>query len=762
MTRTLPTFGWIIGLLVAMGATGVLAQEVRDDWRDDRLETKRDWFERNEDRRSSVGPVRADDAFGDDGVRDGSYREDAYRGDSLRDEDDLIAEHDFERDMARDQISSRFPDDDAADDVNAEPPAQRRQQANILTERTLRPLNARRDADGLGTDPMRRDRDTERDVTTEPGQAARAPEAVLTPKADRIPQAERKDAGRDLPLPGAQERRKTEDNDKLRKARQKDRARLAALDRQRREADRIELERKRAEQNKLVMAETATAVLRHAERLISDDQTNKTDQAYFKAIRAFYEMRQGEPLWLGMNGLNSAGLEAVKVLQEAGTWGLDNADYVIAPSAFQDLQSADMKADAELGLTKKVLKYANDAKSGRVKPADLSNDIYREPPQTDLSSVLTDLLITEDVRAYLEARHPAHQQFRLLRTELQQLLRPEAADSGEDLSARQRRRVARRRAARAERLALNLEMWRWMPENLGTLHVLANIPEFAVRVIDNDRVVFRERVIVGKQKTQTTIFSDEMDHVIFRPRWGVPSSIKVNKFLPGLLRGGDPISAKGYVMQIGSKRVNPRTIDWSRNDIRRYSVIQPSGPRNALGRVKFMFPNKHAIYMHDTPSKHLFKSRQRLYSHGCVRVRNPDAFAKVLLRYGNGWSERRVENRMARGPDSDRVTLDRKLPVHVAYFTAWADPETGDVSYFKDVYRHERHLKFALAGQYDRIVKIERNTNTDIERIRASYTPTTQREPESWFGFGGGYATSDRRTSTSTRSDWARRAFQSE
>ncbi len=481
-----------------------------------------------------------------------------------------------------------------------------------------------------------------------------------------------------------------------------------------------------------------------------------------EAIKAFYRMREGKALWVGAQGLNDRARMLLDVVSDADSWGLDPKAFSFDATRSTEASDEDALVADEIALTQIALRYADHAKGGRVVPAELSYDIFVKPPLADPASVLTDLIVEKDLRTYLTGLHPKHKQFRLLQLAYLKLRDGgDAADiddadaelPAQSAKSKKKKRKSKRltRAEKLKRIKLNMEMWRWLPEELGKIHVMANIPAYRVRVMDEDRAVFEERVIVGKTQTQTPLFSDQMEHIVFRPTWGVPNSIKVRELLPGLLRGGDPVSRKGLRLQVRGRDVNPRSVNWRRADIRNYTVYQPAGARNALGNVKFMFPNSHAIYMHDTPTKHLFKRSTRTFSHGCVRVRNPQNFAKVLLRIANGWDDDQTMATYRRGPDRQQVNFDAAIPVHIGYFTVWADPETEKLTYFQDIYRHERHLAYALEGRYNKIRKVRRSVSADYQTIRASVRPRQQ--AVSWFGSGG---------SSSGNKDWMKNVFNSD
>ncbi len=256
------------------------------------------------------------------------------------------------------------------------------------------------------------------------------------------------------------------------------------------------------------------------------------------------------------------------------------------------------------------------------------------------------------------------------------------------------------------RLLANMEEWRWMPDDLGDYYIMVNIPEFKFRVISNGQVVHEERIVSGRPDAQSPIFSETMKTVVIQPRWNVPDSIKIKELLPSLRSGGNPLRRQGLVMEYNGRKIDPYNVDWSRNDIRNFHVYQPPGGGNALGVVKFLFPNKHAVYLHDTPSKGLFNEPARAFSHGCMRVRNPVTLAELILDKDKGWDKAKVNDLVKNGPEENEVTLDHPIPVHVTYFTAWVNDD-GQVQTFDDVYGHEKRINLALAGKWNQIVKAD-------------------------------------------------------
>jgi murein L,D-transpeptidase YcbB/YkuD len=246
---------------------------------------------------------------------------------------------------------------------------------------------------------------------------------------------------------------------------------------------------------------------------------------------------------------------------------------------------------------------------------------------------------------------------------------------------------------------VNMERWRWMPRDLGAFHVIVNIPEFMVRVVKDDVVVHETRVVVGKPDHRTPTFSNLMSHVVVNPYWNVPTSIVTNEMMSDIQQNPSGYFAKhGYqvLAQAGGKMrlVDPSSLNWSTVNPRSVRIRQVPGDDNALGRVKFMFPNQQAVYLHDTPTKSLFRKDYRAFSHGCVRVDDPLDFANAIFAVAApAWNSRRLQ-RLYGGPER-RVNLDKPFPVHLTYFTAAVEPGRGLVR-FPDVYGYDAEIRAKL------------------------------------------------------------------
>lgn len=244
-----------------------------------------------------------------------------------------------------------------------------------------------------------------------------------------------------------------------------------------------------------------------------------------------------------------------------------------------------------------------------------------------------------------------------------------------------------------QRIIYSMERLRWLPKNLGQRHVFVNQAAFDVNVMDQGKSIWQSRVIVGRPMTQTVSFYDEIETVVFNPTWGVPASIIVNEYGPKSRKDPGYLDRQGFKL-VDSKGnpISSRNVDWwGMGNAPTFGVQQPSGDGNALGEIKFLFPNSHSIYMHDTPTRNLFAESMRAFSHGCVRVQNPREFAQVLL----GWDQAKVAANIESG-DSHSVSLTQKTPVYLTYFTAWPNAE-GKIVFYDDFYGRDAAMAKAFA-----------------------------------------------------------------
>jgi murein L,D-transpeptidase YcbB/YkuD len=244
------------------------------------------------------------------------------------------------------------------------------------------------------------------------------------------------------------------------------------------------------------------------------------------------------------------------------------------------------------------------------------------------------------------------------------------------------------------KLIYNIERLRWLPKDLGRKYVFVNQAAYQLQIIDNGSEVWRTKVIIGKPSTQTVAFHDRMESVVFNPSWGVPPSIIRKEMLPILRRDPSYLDRLGYrVIARNGQIVRSSSVSWSAYDNGvPYSIQQPPSDDNALGEIKFVFPNSHSIYFHDTPARSLFDRSARAFSHGCVRVENPRIFAEALL----GLSAEEVAKRIDSGR-SQSAKVKGDIKVHITYFTAWPD-QNGKIIYYDDVYGRDQQMESAFSA----------------------------------------------------------------
>ncbi len=412
------------------------------------------------------------------------------------------------------------------------------------------------------------------------------------------------------------------------------------------------------------------------------------------AAKEFYDGRQGAALWFEGDVLSAKGKAVVETLKAADDYGLSAKDYAVGglPADIGSTLTGDAKRDLDLAVTLAALHYARDARGGRIPDpmAMLNTNLDRRPQWIEPKTILEGLSTAAEPGSYLTGLQPKHPQFAKLR-QLYVAARPK--DDKTALSSS------------AKRLRANMEMWRWMADDMGTMHVLNNIPEFIQRVYKDGQVIRSEKIVAGMIDKQSSVFSRPLKYVVLRPKWRVPESIKVNELWPSLIRGGGLM--RQYDLQLETKDGKPldwRQIEWTKNDIRNYEVTQNSGPKSVLGHVKFSFPSQHTIYMHDTPDKWMFRSSQRTLSHGCLRVQKPMELAEIILKEDKGWDKAKIAELDRSGPMNNEITIDKRIPIHLVYFTTWVGDD-GRQKIFGDVYGHEKRVTQALDGQWTKINK---------------------------------------------------------
>ncbi len=413
-------------------------------------------------------------------------------------------------------------------------------------------------------------------------------------------------------------------------------------------------------------------------------------------LASAYAARGFAPFWIEAGQWRASVAPALARLAAAGDDGLDLRAYV-APAA----DRAAPTAEDDLALSESVAAYALQARGGRIEPERISRLIGARTTLPDPAQTVAEVASAgERAGEALQAHNPTHYGYQQLRDKLIELRAQRAAAPASDerfaaavdgaaqsdalppASKSKRRRAAALAKASTSRIEAeiiaNMERWRWLPRDLGEERVEVNIPDFELALVRNGEVAHRTRVIVGKEETPTPIFSNALQFIIVNPYWNVPPSILNKEMLPKA--GGDvsAIAARGFnVSYRGGKLV----------------VRQPPGEGNALGRIKFMFPNDFAVYLHDTPSRNLFAASHRAFSHGCMRVEEPFSLAEAVLGPGSGWSESRVRRLI--GGSERYINLSKPLPIHIEYFTAYID-EAGRLVQRPDLYGYSGRVRRAL------------------------------------------------------------------
>lgn len=244
---------------------------------------------------------------------------------------------------------------------------------------------------------------------------------------------------------------------------------------------------------------------------------------------------------------------------------------------------------------------------------------------------------------------------------------------------------------RIQQLLVNMERMRWLPQQPDGTWILVNIPSFSLRVYNHDTTVLTMKIVAGSATNKTVIFSDEMRNIVFSPYWNVPPSIVRNEVLPEMKKKPNYLK-RNNMEQTGTAGGLP-------------VIRQLPGPSNALGLVKFLFPNNYNIYLHDTPSKSGFTQSSRALSHGCIRLSEPFALAKLLLKDDSSWTDEKIKAAMNKKKET-WVTLKQHIPVFITYFTAWVD-ENGELQLRKDIYGHDKQMEQQLfAGKFSKTNQI--------------------------------------------------------
>ncbi len=249
---------------------------------------------------------------------------------------------------------------------------------------------------------------------------------------------------------------------------------------------------------------------------------------------------------------------------------------------------------------------------------------------------------------------------------------------------------------RIRQIDASLERWRWLPQTLGEDYVLVNIAGFQLQLVTDNKEALRRRVIVGRPYRQTPVFSDRIRYLVFNPTWTVPRKLMIEDLLPAIIRDPTYLDRQGISVYQGwgadRQQIDPVAVDWSSlsRDNFPYQLVQGPGPLNALGQVKFMFPNPYAVYLHDTPGQYLFGRQERTFSSGCIRVEKPLELAEALLAGAPEWNRQTIDRLLAQKRPATAVLPD-PIPIYIQYWTAWVD-EDERIQFRDDIYHRDSRL----------------------------------------------------------------------
>jgi len=252
------------------------------------------------------------------------------------------------------------------------------------------------------------------------------------------------------------------------------------------------------------------------------------------------------------------------------------------------------------------------------------------------------------------------------------------------------------------KLLLNLDRIKRLPRKLESRYIMVNIPSFRLYYFKDFKEELSMRVIVGDKKHHTPIFSNRVSFIVLNPYWIIPDSIVKKEIIPKMLKNPNYLKEKGYEVRLSynlnTPPIDTTKIDWAKvlkyNQTKKYKFVQPPGPKNALGKIKFKFPNQFSVYLHDTADKKLFKKVQRAFSHGCIRVSEPDKLLYTFTKYENGISYNRCQA-ILKSKNKVQINLTNTVPIHIVYLTAWVDSK-GLLHYYNDIYHYDKHQKRAI------------------------------------------------------------------
>ena len=391
------------------------------------------------------------------------------------------------------------------------------------------------------------------------------------------------------------------------------------------------------------------------------------------AAAAFYQNRNLAPVWVEHGVVNARAASVIARMKAADADGLDPSDY--RPPSF-DAMGPEALAEAELKLTGTLLTFVRHLQAGRFPYTRVSRNIELPQALPEPADILSRIADAADPAQTLDAFSPQQEPYRKLKAMLAELRAKSSAGKGE---------VSRQIAT----VIANMERWRWYPRDLGNAHVLVNQPDFTLKVMHNGAQVWTSRIVIGKPTMPTPLLSETMKSITVNPTWHVPASIVHNEYLPALAEDPTVLDRMGLRVNYNGGEVE---------------ITQPPGDGNALGRLRFNFPNRFSVYQHDTPDKQLFGLDFRAFSHGCMRVQDPAKYAEVLLnvaRPNERWTVERIKSKFG-GAEQDIQLPPTQIWVHLTYQTAFVD-NASKLQIRPDVYNLDSRTLAAIKTEHGTI-----------------------------------------------------------
>jgi murein L,D-transpeptidase YcbB/YkuD len=431
-------------------------------------------------------------------------------------------------------------------------------------------------------------------------------------------------------------------------------------------------------------------------------QLRTTGPASKEMLDEFYARHGHQLIWSDASGKLLPSTRALlEALRHAEEHGLIPEDYAVGrlESLEKELATGDADtraahlADFDLLATAAFFRYASDVSTGRVHPDEVDKNWHTNPPELDLAKALDDALAANMLPKLIESLPPPHPGYARLREALAKLRAGQAVN----VTATATEPPALPIPEQIRQVELNLERWRWIPRQLGDTHILVNIPAFDLELVEGEAIPWKTRVVAGKAFTPTPVFSDKVVAIVANPPWNVPESIAINEYLPELQKDRNALKKHGLTLLEGAgdkeREIDPDDVNWKEMGTDRfpYHIRQDPGATNPLGRVKFDLTNDFSIYLHDTPGRGAFKKTDRDLSHGCIRVENAIDLAHRITHA----SDREQLDEALGKPEEKHIPLASKVPVHILYWTAWAD-ENGQLQFGPDVYGFDKSQRAAL------------------------------------------------------------------